>query len=465
MNSTIHILSEDTVNKIAAGEVIERPASVVKELVENSLDANAKKIVILLEDGGKELIKISDDGWGILSSEISKVWLRHTTSKISIAEDLNKVATMGFRGEAISSMAAVAEVHIETRHQTEETGVKLVVSNGKEIHCDEISRNAGTTISILNLFQHTPVRRKFLGSSKSESRKIQQIINCLSLSHPSVSFVLRDGEKTLLSRIQGTLEERIAEIFGHGIKNEMIEVKWQKGEISIFGYIGTIEHCRGRSVHQYFYLNTRYISSPMLSRALARGYDILQPGKFPICVLFISVPFNTIDVNVHPAKKEIRFLDERSIFSSMVNSVRESLKSELDTPYFNLEVEKSSQTPTKHSPEPQEFKYKSWDENNNPSHTVFPEQTEMSFFTPQPSSDSKLIQWPGQVEKQKGDTVENSINKEYEVTTVPYLQLHFSYILFEVKTGLMVVNQKSAHERILYEQALKTLQSSEKLSS
>jgi DNA mismatch repair protein MutL len=464
-NHTIHILSEETVNRIAAGEVIERPASAVKELVENALDAGAKKIVILLEGGGKDLVKVTDDGCGIPDSEVSRAWQRHTTSKIRTAGDLSNVTTMGFRGEALSSMAAVAELKIETRHRSAETGRELTVSNGEEIQNSEISRNPGTSVTVRNLFQHTPARKKFMGTSRSEVNRILQTVTRLSLANPSVSFKILDGKRELLCMVQGPPEDRIGEVFGRNIRNEMIKLNWLKDQIRITGYIGAPEHCMGRASRQYFYVNGRCIFSSLLTRAFSMGYDALPPGKYPIGVLFITLPGEEVDVNVHPAKREVRFLKDDQMFTAVRNAVREGLRTALSGPMFKYEH--NSQDLIEPSMPAPRFIYPGSEEHTDSSRNEEPEQTGL-FVQSQDSGDyENVVKWPDGSSQQYPAAEKYKQVPEFEnnISPVPYLQLHNSYILFEVRSGLMVVNQQAAHERILYEQALEVLKSSGKLGS
>ncbi|MFC1584197.1 DNA mismatch repair endonuclease MutL [Fibrobacterota bacterium] len=464
--STINILTEETVNKIAAGEVIERPASAVKELVENSLDAGSKKIVISLEGGGKDLIKVIDNGCGIPKAEISKAWQRHATSKICIASDLEQVGTMGFRGEALSSIAAVADLKIETRQEAEESGTEITVSGGKEVSFQEIGRNPGTSVSVRNIFTHIPARKKFMASSRSEISKIIQVVTRLSLAHHESSFIILDGNREIFSVNQHTQEKRVAEVFGPNVHNEMVPVEWENGEICLRGYAGTPEQCRGRSSHQFFYVNNRCVRSAMLSRAFAQGYGTLPPGKRPIGVVFIDLPREVVDVNVHPSKREVRFLNESQVFSSLVTAVRQSLKNVLSAPSFEYPDVSSTEGFSSSFNEPGKFMYVAESKQQEDSaHST--EQTSLLSQDQTSRNFQNLVNWPDPLVAPHKNINGNQsqLQDETPVTQIPYLQLHNRFILFEVQSGLMIVNQRAAHERVLYEQALDSLKSSNKFSS
>ncbi|MDB5106995.1 MAG: mismatch repair protein MutL, partial [Fibrobacteres bacterium] len=330
--SIINRLTPATIHKIAAGEVIERPANVVKELVENALDAGATKIVISIEDGGLELIKVSDNGKGMVREDAVVSWLPHTTSKIREVEDLQFVATYGFRGEALCSMAAVAELTVETRHASEPTGIGITVSDSAETGNREISRNPGTTITVRNLFQHNPARRKFMGSGKNEAARILNMLSRVALAHPGTSFKVMDKGREVLSLADGTLKHRVGEVLGFNITNELVPVEWTDsanggaGSIHVEGYICTPQQARLRSTHQYFFINRRNIQSGLISRSLSQSYDVLPPGRFPMAVLFLTMPTEEVDVNVHPTKKEVRFLNESRIYWAIAQAVKTALR-------------------------------------------------------------------------------------------------------------------------------------------
>lgn len=341
-SSIIRALAPATINKIAAGEVIERPANAVKELVENALDARAGKVTVTLEEGGLELIKVSDDGHGMVREDVLLAWLPHTTSKIREAEDLTSVATYGFRGEALCSMAAVAELTIETRHASEPTGTALTISGGAAGEPREIMRNPGTTITVRNLFLHSPVRRKFMGTGRTESARILGMLGRVALAHPGTAFKVVDKGREALSLVEGTLKHRVGEIVGYNITNDLVPVEWtdgrngSAGSLRIEGYVSTAQQARQRANHQYFFINRRAIQSGLIARALSQSYEVLPPGRYPMGVLYLTLPTEEVDVNVHPTKKEVRFLDESRIYWSVSQAVKSALRKDAGAPMLDL---------------------------------------------------------------------------------------------------------------------------------
>jgi DNA mismatch repair protein MutL len=517
--SIINRLTPATIHKIAAGEVIERPANVVKELVENALDAGATKIVISIEEGGLDLIKVSDNGKGMVREDALIAWQPHTTSKIRAVEDLQYVASYGFRGEALCSMAAVAELTIETRHASEPTGISVTISDSRETGSREIPRNPGTTITVRNLFQHNPARRKFMGSGKNESGRILNMLSRVALAHPGTGFRVTDKGRELLSLSEGSLKHRVGEVLGFNITNDLVPVEWidsaNGGSIHVEGYVCTPQQARLRSTHQYFYINRRNIQSGLISRSLSQSYDALPPGRFPMAVLFLTMPTEEVDVNVHPTKKEVRFLNESRIYWAISQAVKTALRKIVDAPMLDLagplgpdsgdlagsvpdfgsgasagyaasatpppgpaesadpmplalsEIgfaqalpgaaagERSGMAPpfAYKAPEPFEARVEETPESRFNQIRLFPTDMRqrasesVSRFFPDP--DAHLPLHPAKSRPPE----------------VPYLQLHNGFVLFGVESGLMLVNQQAAHERILYEKALEELRQPGRFSS
>ncbi len=466
-SGVIKILSDSTINKIAAGEVIERPYSIVKELIENSLDSGASKIAVYLEDGGKELIKVSDNGTGILEADISLAWQRHATSKIHNADDLNHISSMGFRGEALSSIAAVSDMMIETMSKLETSGSVVSIVNGREEQREIISRAPGTAIIVRKLFNNVPVRKKFLSSSQSESRKIVNTITRIAFSFPEVAFTLQSEKGEVLSLPAGTMEDRAREIFGNSLFLDMIPVSYETRDFKMVGYIGSPENLRGNRAQQFFYLNRRNIFCPMLSRALERACNTIQTGKFPIGVLFIEMDSIDFDANVHPAKKEIRFLSENRVFKSVFYGIQRSLEKSFGAPGLDLKKPDFGPINDDNYAGPS-FHYKN-------DLSILPGQladksesnTQTDLFPARNiSKEDNVKLWP--VEVGGGGGGINESDAEYDIQTlaaIPYIQLHQAYILFEVKSGLMMVNQQYAHERVLYEEVMDILNNRGKLLS
>jgi DNA mismatch repair protein MutL len=538
--SIINRLTPATIHKIAAGEVIERPANVVKELVENSLDAGATKIVIAIEEGGLDLIKVSDNGKGMVREDALVAWLPHTTSKIREVEDLQFVATYGFRGEALCSMAAVAELTLETRHASEPTGLAITVSDSQETGNREISRNPGTTITVRNLFQHNPARRKFMGSGKNEMGRILNMLSRVALAHPGTGFKVVDKGREVLSLADGTLKHRVGEVLGFNITNELVPVEWTDSanggaaSIHVEGYVCTPQQARLRSTHQYFFINRRSIQSGLISRSLSQSYDVLPPGRFPMAVLFLTMPTDEVDVNVHPTKKEVRFLNESRIYWAISQAVKNALRKIADAPMLDLggpgpessgprdmapgfgntafqgeagTDESGHRTPQGASgagfrDAPPPFVYApSAAQDSHPADSGLAASSFSQSLLAEPPGEAEspapfqgtggvtdpLLVRPGQPHTSNQIRLFPADARQAPVSVsrffpdapvhaaapgskprppeVPYLQLHNGFVLFGVESGLMMVNQQAAHERILFEKALEEMRQPGRFSS
>ena len=330
----IVLLDELTINKIAAGEVIERPASVVKEMVENSIDAGATNITVEIKNGGISFIKVSDNGKGIAADDLEIAFERHATSKIRSAEDLNTVTSMGFRGEALASIAAVANVELVSKTAEQEIGYKVVVEAGDVLQKEETGCRTGTTITVRNLFFNTPVRYKFLKKDYTESGYIEDAITRIALVNPNVAIKLINTGKTVIqTNGSGNLKDVIYSIYGKDIANAILEVNYQYEDITVSGVIGKPEIARSNRSHQLFFVNKRYIKDKTLTAATEQAYKGLIPiGKFGFSVLNLEMNPSKVDVNVHPAKLEVRFQEENKVFQSVYHAIKETLlKGELVT--------------------------------------------------------------------------------------------------------------------------------------
>ena len=328
----IVLLDDLTINKIAAGEVIERPASVVKEMVENSIDAGATSITVEIKNGGISFIKVSDNGKGIAQDDLEIAFERHATSKIRSADDLNKVTSMGFRGEALASIAAVANVELVSKTAEQETGYKVVVEAGNVLEKEEAGCRTGTTITVRNLFFNTPVRYKFLKKDYTESGYIEDVITRVALVNPNIAIKLINTGKTVIqTNGNGQLKDVIYSIYGKDIANAILEVSYQYEDIKVTGVIGKPEIARSNRANQLFFVNKRYIKDKILTAATEQSYKGLIPiGKFGFVVLNIEMDPSKVDVNVHPAKLEVRFQEENKIFQAIYHAIKETLlKSDL----------------------------------------------------------------------------------------------------------------------------------------
>lgn len=325
----IQVLPEKTAQLIAAGEVVENPASVVKELVENSIDAGAKSIRVEIQNGGISLIKVSDNGKGMSKNDAKNCFLRHATSKVRTPADIFKLMTLGFRGEALASVAAVSKIRLTTAQGDSEEGISVCVEGGKITETTPIGCNKGTIIAVKDLFYNTPARKKFLKSERSEAGAIASLIDRLSLSHPDISFkYINNGKEELFTPGDGELKSAIMAVWGTQSASQVLEVK-AAGEIGITGYISKPLFSKGTRQMQLFYINRRMVQSRMLSAALEDAYKgSIMTGKFPSCVLNVDIDASLVDVNVHPSKSIVKFSDEKLIFSSLRRAVSVALLSE-----------------------------------------------------------------------------------------------------------------------------------------
>ena len=329
----IVLLDELTINKIAAGEVIERPASVVKEMIENSIDAGAKHITVEIKNGGISFIRITDDGKGIQKDDVEMAFERHATSKIRSADDLQNVKSMGFRGEALASIASIANVELVSKQESDDIGTRIVVEGGNVLSLDEIGCSKGTTITVRNLFYNTPVRYKFLKRDFTESGYIEDVITRLALVHPDVSIkFINTGKIVISTNGSGNIKDAIYSIFGKEVANNLIDVDYEYEYIKVQGVVGKPNISRSNRSNQIFYVNSRYVKDKTLSSAVEQSFkEMLPAGKFPFLVLNIEMPPVKVDVNVHPAKLEVRFEEEGLVFKAMYHAIKDSLMKQANT--------------------------------------------------------------------------------------------------------------------------------------
>lgn len=336
----IHVLDPETIDKIAAGEVVERPASVVKELVENAIDAGADSVTVEIKEGGISFIRITDNGSGIERDQLRTAFLRHATSKIENAEDLSRIASLGFRGEALSSISAVAMVEVITKTADALTGTRMVLEGPREIAFEEVGAPGGTTFLIRNLFFNTPVRRKFLKGPTTEAGYIIDLMEHMALSRPDISFKFIVGSQTrFYTSGNGELREVIYRIYGREMIQNLVPFRLETEELILDGYLGTPAVVRSNRNYEIYFLNGRYIRSTLLSKAIEEGYrEYLMQHKFPLCVLHITLKdISKVDVNVHPSKMEVRFLDGPGIFEAVSAGIRERLRNREMIPDVGIE--------------------------------------------------------------------------------------------------------------------------------
>ena len=323
----IKVLDKATIDKIAAGEVIERPSSVVKELLENAIDAGSTAITVEIKDGGTSFIRVTDNGCGIDKSEVRMAYMRHATSKIEHVEDLNSILSLGFRGEALSTIAAVSQTEMITKTATDLTGVKYVIHGGKEIEYKEVGVPNGTTIVVRNLFFNTPARKKFLKSSMTEGSYIFDLLTRIALSHPEISFkLIANGQTKIDTSGNGKLKDTIYQLYGRDITANLIPIDYTDGDIHLSGFIGKPFIARGNRGLENYFINHRYIKSSVVNRAIEEGYrTFVMQHKFPFTVLFLELPQEKCDVNVHPTKMEFKYDNEKKLFEVCCTAVKLAL--------------------------------------------------------------------------------------------------------------------------------------------
>lgn len=325
----IQVLDQETINKIAAGEVIERPSSVVKELVENAIDAGATAVTIEIKDGGISFIRITDNGCGIDGSEIAKAFLRHSTSKIKSIEDLIRVSSLGFRGEALSSIAAVAQIELITKTAESFTGYRYCIEGGEEKNMEEVGAPDGTTFIVRNLFFNTPVRRKFLKTAATEAGYVSSLLEHLALSHPDVSFrFINNNQNRLHTSGNMNLKDIIYNVYGRDITRNLIEIDGKTQDIEMTGFIGKPMICRGNRTYENYYINGRYIKSSIITKAVEEAYKgYIMPHNYPFTAIHFKINPAILDVNVHPTKMELRFSKNDFVYHFVLDTLRSALKS------------------------------------------------------------------------------------------------------------------------------------------
>lgn len=499
----IKVLDQSTINKIAAGEVIERPSSVVKELVENALDAGANAVTVEIKDGGTSLIRITDNGSGIEKNQIQLAFLRHSTSKIRSVEDLLTISSLGFRGEALSSITAVSQVELITKTKPSLTGVRYLIDGGKEKSIEDIGAPDGTTFIVRNLFYNTPARRKFLKSATTEGGYIGDLLERLALSHPEVSFrLISQGSNKLYTSGNGQLKDVIYGIFGREVTANIMPLEYKGEKFSVSGFIGKPSMVRGNRIHENYFINGRYIKSGVISKAIEDAYSgFCMPKKYPFTCLNFTINPEIIDVNVHPTKMELRFSDSEGIGKEIYQCILDCLSHRNVIP----EVVTSEHKISNYTPKPQitgQINSQINNQSNKPVTKVvenrIPEPFEKArtsslfvFDKPNPYKTSAPIAEKAQVAT---PPVNNNVNDkeiikaklpekvfvEPEVSKAP-VQLSFAdtekklldeksvpehkiigqlfdtYWLVEFDQKAYLIDQHAAHEKVLYEKYMKRM--------
>lgn len=489
----INVLDKSVAEKIAAGEVVERPASVVKELIENSFDANATSVSVEIEKGGTSYIRVTDNGSGIAQDDVAVAFLRHATSKIKDESDLENIVSLGFRGEALCSISAVSRTEVITKTQNESMGTYMAVEGGETVEHAPSGAPQGTTVTVRKLFFNTPARMKFMKKDATEAGYITDICQRAALSHPEVSFrYIRDGKDIFFTPGDNTLKNTVRAIFGKDISNATIEVESEQGVYRITGLTGSNKLSRPNRNMQYFFVNGRLVKSNLLSIALGEAYkNELMIGKFPVCMINIDMPYSMVDVNVHPAKTEVKFVNEEEIYRALIFAVKDALNKNA-TPKNEMrnmpnafkmatDVKKAEQTVLKTNTfVPKNFEIKK--EAAPIFKAVKPEKTAESHFKPVEKAkvvetiedlppkkiESLQVKEPLKVaeesyaakKEEKPVVTESAIKsdekcEEKKTVEIPPFrivgQLFATYIIIESENEMMMMDQHAAHERINYE--------------
>ncbi len=474
MTDIIHLLPDTVANQIAAGEVIQRPASAVKELIENAVDAGSSSIKLIIKDAGKILIQVIDNGKGMSETDARMSFERHATSKIEKAADLFAITTKGFRGEALASIAAIAQVEIKTRRPTDEVGTMICIEGGEVITQESCSTAIGTSLSIKNLFYNVPARRNFLKSNSVEFSHIIDEFQRVALAHPDIEFSLHHNGSSMFVLPKSNLRQRIVNVFGGNYNQRLVPVEEETFIVKINGFIGKPEFAKKTRGEQFFFVNNRFIRNGYLHHAVQNAYEQLLPREtHPAYFLFLEVDPKSIDINIHPTKTEIKFEDERSIYAILRSAIKKSLGQYNISPTidFNLEASISTDGP------PKDRIIEAPKIRINPEYNPFKSQTTFDnnrdFSGPNLRQKSNMHHWDKLYEQHEQSTTTTEISQEAsvqqetinpkwendfsEVAKSLSYQLHGKYILSHIKTGFMIIDQQGAHERILYEKFIQCL--------
>ena len=489
----IKLLDQQTIDKIAAGEVVERPSSVVKELVENAIDAKATAITVEIKEGGVSFIRITDNGCGIEKDQIPLAFLRHSTSKIKHIEDLFHISSLGFRGEALSSIAAVAQVELITKTYGDLTGIRYVIEGSKEIASEEVGAPEGTTFLVKNLFFNTPVRRKFLKSAQTEGGYIADLMERMALSHPEVSFkFINNGQTKLHTSGNGNKKDLVYHVYGRDITSSLIQIDEKTELFEVTGFIGKPNVSRGNRNYENYFINGRYIKSALLSKAIEEGYKgFMMQHQYPFCVLYIQINSELIDVNVHPTKMELRFTQNETIYNSLYQIVRNALTHREFIPQVPVTEEKKQRDTVpevKTAPEPFEvrrlndvrkaisldspYERKYPDhlrENTNYQNTPF-QNTSVSAnrIFEKLAKDKEVFAKTKQSVMAAPKETQKTVYEQQQLGTAFLTadarkqhkiigQLFDTYWLVEYEDKLFIIDQHAAHEKVLYEKTMEKL--------
>ncbi len=487
----IHVLDDTTIDKIAAGEVVERPASVVKELVENAMDAGAHAVTVEIKEGGIEFIRVTDDGDGIEHTQVRNAFMRHATSKISSVADLMCLNSMGFRGEALSSIAAVAKVELITKTKDAITGTRLCLEGAREMAFEEVGAPNGTTFIVRNLFFNTPVRRKFLKTAMTEASYITDLLEHMALSRPEISFkYVLNGQTKFYTNGDGDLHAIIYRIFGRDIANELMAFQAVDENIVIEGFLGKTALNRANRNFENYFVNRRYVKSKILSKAIEEGYQpYMMQHRYPFCVVHITVPPESVDVNVHPTKMEVRFSNQNSIYKLIADNISEFLSQQEMIPqatlghllredtgynrdkndtsvifassYDDAKTEKEPFFVDNRAPiQPQSSSVTANSQPNPVQNKILgapPKENDMQNSGIIKAKDQIIVEKPEQLNFFDEKLLTREAKQEYRIVG----QIFDTYWIIEYRDKMLMIDQHAAHEKVKYEQILKKVEANE----
>ncbi|MGB5190355.1 DNA mismatch repair endonuclease MutL [Robiginitalea sp.] len=478
MAQRIELLPEHVANQIAAGEVVQRPASVVKELLENALDAGATDIQLIVREGGKTLIQVVDNGAGMDRTDAELSIVRHATSKIRKAEDLFQIHTMGFRGEALASIAAIARLELQTRNGDEALGTHLKIAGGTLESVQETVVPQGTSIQVKNLFFNIPARRNFLKSSKIEYRHVLEEFQRVALAHPGISFKLFHNDSEIFNIPESKLRRRIGHLFGSRMNDRLVPIEEETQVVKVEGFICKPEFAKKGRGMQFFFVNNRYIKSSYLHHAVMNAYEgLLRPDTVPGYFIFLHVPADSIDINIHPTKTEIKFENEQSVYAILRAAVKHSLGQFNIRPVLDFEANQNLETPYNLRHMSAQLPQVEVDRNFNPfRQEATPSIQRKDSYKASGDSWTALYEGLGEGQYQEGAKthwiVESDAPSEGlfdegamdALADVASFQVDRKFILTRVKSGLLLIDQQRAHQRVLYEQFLENISLKEPVS-
>jgi DNA mismatch repair protein MutL len=458
-------LKPDVINKISAGEVITRPASVVKEILENSIDAGSTRITLKTESAGKKKIEIIDNGMGIAVDEVPLAFMRYATSKLTFIDELDSIETLGFRGEALASIASVAKVSIKTKYDEEETGSYHEITEGNVLRNELIAHAEGTVLTIENLFYNLPVRKKHLENDSKEGKLVLETVEKIALSNPQISFIyISDGKEIFRTYGNGKLLDTIASLYGKNFSDHLINMNYDNHPLKITGYIGESRYFKSTKNHQNFFINGRYVKNKTLSKAFEEVYaDFMMSGEHPVCCLFFELPGKFLDINVHPAKTEVKILNESLILLLFKQGVRDNLLSERVVPSVEARKSNVNEYEAENIEEIQTVKepVTVFEEVVEESKSTILEESQEDKLLNQKISPFTMLQEDKIENNQQTTLIKKNIIVHEDKKTVKILpakligQVFETYILLQDDDELILIDQHAAHERILYEKLSK----------